>query len=38
MQYEYYEVRIILDLKGIELGCRQLCCGRSGGEYFDVEE
>jgi hypothetical protein len=38
MEYEYYQVHIILDLKDIGLGCRRLCCWRSGGEYFDKGE
>jgi len=38
MKYVYYEVCIILDLKDIGLCCRQLCCGRSSGEYFDKGE
>jgi len=38
MEYEYYEVHIILDLKDIKLGCGQLCSWRSDGEYFENRE
>jgi len=31
-------VHIFLALKDIKLGCGQLCCWRSDGEYFDKRE